>query len=340
MSATLTILDVGHGNCSMIEHAGKVAVIDAGGGGALVTYLAERQITRIDTLLISHADEDHINGLLALLGRVRAGQVSIGIVRINPDAPRQTQIWEDVIYELDQLHRRDRHLDWRVGINATAPGEYDVGGVGIEVVAPSLARAARGVSGRGRDGRVISANSLSVVVRLHFNGRAVALLPGDLDEHGLDDIEASSDLQAAMLVYPHHGGRSSGSPAVFARRLMARVRPQLVVFSIGRERHHNPRPEVVEAIRRVVQNVWIACTQLSRHCATEAMMRPRHLNVHYARGRDAGHCCAGSIVIQLGGNASTSPSGLVADPGRELHARFVNELGTGVLCRRALPPVS
>ena len=56
----LTILDVGHGNAAVLADTGGVVVIDCGKGGTLLDYLETVGIKKVDVLLISHADSDHI----------------------------------------------------------------------------------------------------------------------------------------------------------------------------------------------------------------------------------------------------------------------------------------
>ena len=63
----LAILDVGHGNCAVLTDSKGIVVIDTGPGSALLEYLSEKNIKTIDVVLISHADQDHIGGLIQLL---------------------------------------------------------------------------------------------------------------------------------------------------------------------------------------------------------------------------------------------------------------------------------
>lgn len=327
---TLTILDVGHGNCAVLEHEGRVAVLDAGSQGAAVSFLEERKLGRIDLLLLSHSDADHIDGALSLIIRASEGLLQIAKIRVNSDAKKDSKLWDDFCHAIDRLQRRGSSLDYKIGLHAGLPGEYSVGGVTIDVVAPSLYLTGKGVGNKDSRGRRITSNSLSAVLRLSFAGRPLALLPGDLDEIGLDDLEShGASLAAELLVYPHHGGAPSG----LAARLMDRVRPSVVVFSVGRKKYSNPQPAIIETIRRCAPDVWIACTQLSPHCATEVPPRsPGHLALAPARGREGRECCAGSIVIQLGTQVFT--------PAREHHLSFVRQLGPSVLCQKALSPTN
>ena len=64
---SLAVLDVGHGNSAVLCDQGVVVVIDTGPGSSLLEYLSERSITHINTVLLSHADQDHIGGLVGVL---------------------------------------------------------------------------------------------------------------------------------------------------------------------------------------------------------------------------------------------------------------------------------
>jgi len=61
------IVDVKHGNSAVLIDTDGVVVIDAGNGSKLLEFLSNRQITTIDVLILSHADGDHIGGVMALL---------------------------------------------------------------------------------------------------------------------------------------------------------------------------------------------------------------------------------------------------------------------------------
>src|SRR5438034_932161 len=102
---SLAILDVGHGNCAVLVDSKGVAVIDAGPGSALLEYLAEQKIGHIEVVLISHADEDHIGGLIALLD---AMTVTVARVCLNPDASKGTKTWDSLLAVLNQADIRGK----------------------------------------------------------------------------------------------------------------------------------------------------------------------------------------------------------------------------------------
>ena len=64
-------------------------------------FLTEQNITKIQTVYLSHADEDHVGGLVGLLS---SSSVQIKKVVVNSDASKHTKTWDDLVYELDLAH--------------------------------------------------------------------------------------------------------------------------------------------------------------------------------------------------------------------------------------------
>ena len=117
----------------------------------------------------------------------------------------------------------------------------------------------------------------------------------------------------------------------FTLKLCQEVKPKLVLFSIGRDKHQNPRKEVVKTIFDILPNVHIICTQLAKHCSPDILPSiPTHLNTLPSKGREANHCCGGTVVIQLNESETTySPN--------SAHRQFVKDNVHSRLCRNDLP---
>src|SRR4028119_139108 len=87
----LIILDIGHGNCAIVRDTEGVIVIDSAHGATLIETLAHLSIREISHILISHADEDHIAGIIdILLDR----NIKVTNLYINSDAQRDTRTWQ------------------------------------------------------------------------------------------------------------------------------------------------------------------------------------------------------------------------------------------------------
>lgn len=324
-SPSLAILDVGHGSCAVVLDGGSGVVIDAGAGGTLLDYLSSRGVCEVTALLISHADADHLGGAISVLA---AEEIRVKAVFMNPDAGKGSRAFAGFRYALHDARRRG---GTKVHTQLTTTNEaIGVGPASVEVVAPLPELATSGAGGRGLDGKKLTSNSLSAVVRVSVEGAGVALLTGDIDDVGLESVLGGAvPLNARVLVFPHHGGRgATRDVSEFAERLCAAVRPEVVVFSVGRGRFNNPSPETVAAVTRCAHGVHVACTQLAKACSAEVPGEaPVHLTELPAAGRARGSCCIGSIEIEL------VPQGRIR-PDRGDHQRFVGLAARTALCRR------
>ena len=265
----LTALDVGQGDGLVAElPRGGVMVIDAGlrtgprpgdvdaGRSVVAPFLRRRGHRRIDVLVASHPHPDHIGGILTLLDQFEVGELwtAAGRDAVSGAAAvavrdARSDVKSDAMWA-ELLARAARR-----GVPVTAPRSGMLGGAEIQVLGPcretdaSLPCRAAARPGLGH-------NDNSIVLRLRFAGRAV-LLPGDIEgpgerallERGGDDLAAvpggaapaAALLRADVLKAPHHCSRTSSSEP-----LLARVRPQAVICSVGQgNRFGFPHPDVV-----------------------------------------------------------------------------------------------
>ena len=325
---TVTILDVGHGNAGVIQGADDALVVDCGPGSSLLEYLTEAEVAEVSEVLISHADQDHIRGLVALLA---ARAVKVGTVRVNSDAQKASKLWTSLLWELDRVEREG---GTKLELSLTEGMVFEVQpNIKLTVLAPRKALAGTGPGAKDERGRSIEGNTISAVIQVSSGDNPVVLFTGDLDSLGLEHmLDAGHKPIVPVLVFPHHGGKAGDSISTdqnqeFAKRLCEATSPQMVIFSIGRERSENPRREIVEGIRQVAPEARIACTQLSTRCAQELPAdKPSHLLPIYARGRERGRCCAGSLTLSL----AADPPWL---PDREAHHRYISNSVPEALCR-------
>ncbi len=326
----LVFLDIGHGNSAVLETDTRVVIIDTGPGSGLLEHLKDRSIDTVDLVLISHADEDHVGALAQLLA---SDIIQVNNVYLNTDSLKDSKTWLDLTYELDRAHN-ERGLNFQVQLTSDEAYNFNQGNVQIEVLGPSKMLAARGPGSINGDGRKLTSNSISAVFRIAHNGRHIAVLPGDLDDIGLDSlINRNESAKARVLVFPHHGSKPSGTNVDdFVKKLSQYFDPEIIIFSIGRGKYGTPNPEVLATLRKCMPRIRIICTQLSEHCAkTLPTGEPIHLNRSYSRGREENSCCGGSIVISLDDQQDIAPD-------EDIHTAFIRESAPAALCiPNALP---
>jgi beta-lactamase superfamily II metal-dependent hydrolase len=319
----IAILDVGHGNSTVIRDGDNVIVIDCGYKGAgLIEFLKQEKIAVVKSLYLSHADQDHIGGVIGLIA---SDEIDVAQVIVNADASKETDLWDDLSYELS-LHNEKGKGQFSIGISRH-PKPVMCGDIEVYTVGPTSYLAAKGAGGTDRIGRVITSNSISASFLICWKGMSLVYLAGDIDQVSLDDlVNHDAALKADVLVYPHHGGNSGSNIEAFTDQLCKLVSPKTVIFSIGRNRFKNPNPRVVAQVRKSIDGVRISCTQLSLHCVKKLRAEAlTHLTPFYARGRETFESCGGTFIIQLG-------EAIEHSPGLEGHQKFIAAVTHTSLC--------
>jgi beta-lactamase superfamily II metal-dependent hydrolase len=318
----IAVLDVGHGNCSLIIDGEAVYVVDAARGTrALRRALAQRRLKEVDVVLLSHGDADHVGGLIGLLTNP---SVAIGRVYLNPEI-RGTKLWKSLRVAVRDARKRGG-TKIVTALTTAISDDLELPRLDVTVLGPTP-ESAMGL-GETVDGDQLSPNGMSAVIRI-ADVHASVLLPGDIDAKGLQELLADGvDLDATVLVFPHHGGYpGDGDAEEFARTLTAAVDPETVLFSLARSDEENPRPEIVQGLREAAPNAQIACTQLSPLCAESvpAVAQP-YLSSFPGQGQKTGCCCAGTVEMQFTDNGLARPQ----LPG---HRAFVKHHVPAALCR-------
>jgi competence protein ComEC len=211
-------LAVGHGSCVVLEltdaNCGRrVVVMDVGAvSGDGVTrrivepYLRHRGISMVDDLVISHADLDHYAGALELADRVKVKKVWVG-----PGFAEKRN--ESTAILLEGLKQRQLSPALLHAGLALRWGETE-----IRVIHPPA-------DYQPPPGAGSNESSLVLLVQ---GPQGSALLPGDLEKTGTDQVLQAGLPPVDVLLAPHHG-----SPAALTRPLLAATKPKLLVAQQG-----------------------------------------------------------------------------------------------------------
>jgi competence protein ComEC len=226
----LVAADIGQGTSVLVRTHAHLLLFDTGprfgndndaGRRLLLPLLESRGEARLDTLVLSHADADHVGGAQSLIDRLPVLAMRSSLA---PDNPLRANPIPHTPCEAGQ------HWAWD--------------GVRFAILHPFASDYRPGAK----------TNALSCVLRVDGADGASALLTGDVEAPGerrlvararADPASEAVRLRSDVLVVPHHGSRTSSTDA-----FLDAVRPAVAVIQVGyRSRYGHPAPDVVARYR-------------------------------------------------------------------------------------------
>ena len=250
----IVALDVGQGTSVLVRTARHTLIYDTGpiysadndaGQRVLLPVLQALGERRIDLLMLSHRDADHVGGARAVLAR-------------HPDVPVSSSLEDG--HELLRLVKN--HQPCRAGQG----WQWD--GVAFELLHP----------GADDQAPPLKPNQVSCVLRVSGAGHS-ALLTGDI-EHGEEArlvAQWGEALATDLLIVPHHGSKTSSTVG-----FLDAVQPRVAVFQAAyRSRFGHPAPEVwerygVRGIERIATPTCGAYRWSQGQGRCERDLRPRY----------------------------------------------------------------
>jgi len=229
----ITTIDVGQGDSILVVFPdGKRMLVDGGGipsfsghgqsrldigEDVVAPYLWDRSFRSIDVVALSHAHEDHIGGLPALVSDFRPRELWTG-------ATPESASWREVCQRASAAGTVVRPL--------TAPARFAFGGAEIDVLAPAAEYTPASVP----------KNNDSLVLRLRF-GRHAFLLTGDIERQVERTLEGG---RADVLKVAHHGSKTSTT-----EEFLDGVSPGFAIVSVGLDNSYgHPHPDVLDRLER------------------------------------------------------------------------------------------
>lgn len=232
-----TMLDVGQGDSLFIEFPKKgYWLVDAGGSlpdqgrKVIAPFLKSKGIRRLDTIVYSHPQEDHIGGFLSVMDEFRVERIlsngrpyTSSLYRSFWEKAQDKKIKSDVVGSTDEI--------------GTFPETR------IRILHPPKDASPS-----------VNVNEDSLVIQVQ-HGENRFLLTGDIEDKGLEKLLIEqNDLRSDVLKFPHHGGKVG----LEGTRLIQACQPQWVLMSLGAKNPFgHPHPSALEAVKPLPEDRFL-----------------------------------------------------------------------------------
>lgn len=233
----INFIDVGQGDCTYIKtFLGKNIIIDGGEGNTekydygenvVLPYLLDRKVKKIDYLIISHTDSDHIGGLFAVIENIKIDKILIGI---------QPQISEQYVELLELSKEKNiKIVELKAGNRLKIEKE-----IYLDVLWPKA-------------NNFIESNALnnnSLVFKIYYKNFSI-LFTGDVEEIAEKEIlnlykDNLNILNSTILKAAHHGSKTSTS-----LEFLNSVNPQIVLIGAGKDnKFGHPSKSVINRLKK------------------------------------------------------------------------------------------
>jgi competence protein ComEC len=231
----MSVIDVGQGDSILLVFPdGESMLMDGGGIPAfghqthsqldtgedvVAPYLWDRGMRRVDIVALSHAHDDHIGGLPALVADFHPRELWTGA---TPDSPG----WRKL--------RDEAARDGIKVVPLEGPQHFEFGGTAIDVLAP-LADYIPNDTPKNND---------SLVLRIRYGSRSF-LLTGDVEkpiEYRM--LDANEIPSTDVLKVAHHGSRTSSTES-----FLSAANPAFAIISVGVDNSYgHPNRDVLERL--------------------------------------------------------------------------------------------
>lgn len=225
----VTFLDIGQGDSTVVQTPlHQFIVIDGGpSNNTTVRYLQYQGVNKLALMVLSHPDQDHIQGLYKVIK-----DIPTRVLLVPPDVENTP-----ALQKLKNLatQRGTKIIEGKAGLQLKMAGE-----IYWKVIWP------------GAEAKNFDVNEASLVLQCSY-GQQDILFTGDIDKGILKRILSEfNDNDIEIVKIPHHGSKGSYFPGFYTR-----LQPRLAVISVGRNnRYGHPHGVVIKALQKNEINIF------------------------------------------------------------------------------------
>lgn len=220
----IQVLQVGQGQCILCLSGADAMAIDCGGyhaGERLLSYMENVGEHRLNTLILTHLDSDHTDGLSLLMENAQ-----VDTIFLPPCSAEERQFFT-TLTEGTETVLQVMEKDTAVSFGSST----------VQCFAPV-----------GEDTESDNNMGLSCLIQ---RGAYGVLVTGDMDIKTEQLLLSTHSLHADALVVGHHGSKTSTGES-----LLQAVQPNKAVISVGRNSYGHPSPETLARLEAIGCSVY------------------------------------------------------------------------------------
>ncbi len=223
---TITVMDVGSGQCIAITSGDNTVVVDCGCSGIsenpgfmMSSYLHANGRSFVNYLVLTHLHTDHANGVCKLLN-----SIDVGTLILTKPAEKDNGLLEEVLEAADEN-----------GVKLVFIDEDSVCSCGdISLIL-----------------YILESNEGALMVTADI-GQYRMLVTGDAEKKAELELAEREDLSATdLLIVGHHGSKYSS-----CEELLQEASPEIAVISVGENRYGHPTQEVLDRLAETGADIY------------------------------------------------------------------------------------
>jgi comEC/rec2 family protein len=218
-------IDVGQGDSSLIiTPKGNTILIDAGDEAhakKVLSYVREQGIEKLDLVIATHPDADHIGGMDKVIKNFDIGVFAM------PDVSAKTNQYKQIQRELKA--KKMKAIRLYQGDEVQIDDDLD-----FEILSP--------VKGKKYD----DTNEYSIVAKIVYKDTSFILMGDATMENEVDIINNVPDIDIDVLKLGHHGSSTSSSDY-----FITKTSPKIAIISCGKNnKYGHPHQEVMRVLKK------------------------------------------------------------------------------------------
>ena len=227
-------IDVGCGDSILITNNSNNILIDTGNEflrSKSLEYLKDNNIDKLDILMLTHSDKDHIGSAVDIIKEISVGKI------IVPKGFKEKYDEKELVYDILQISK-----DMKIEIEEiTAYQTFNFCDCNIEILSPMQ--------------EYDNSNDNSIVSKLTYK-EVSFMLTGDIVKAEDDIVKSYKDIECDVLKVAHHGSRYSSS-----QEFIRAVNPKYAVISVGDNSYGLPSYEIIDLLEQ--NNIKVYRTDIS-----------------------------------------------------------------------------